>query len=60
LGNSNVHSGSYFDAAAAEFVLPAIFLRDGMRGARLTNPKEGHFFIPRKDHKIIAISRLPE
>jgi len=30
LGNSNVNSGSYFDAAAAEFVLPAMFLRDGM------------------------------
>ncbi|MBE8987810.1 NAD(P)-binding domain-containing protein [Nostoc sp. LEGE 12447] len=30
LKNSNLRSGSYADAAAAQFVLPAMFLRDGM------------------------------
>lgn len=30
LKNSNLRSGSYADAVAAEFVLPAMFLRDGM------------------------------
>lgn len=30
LGSSNVSSGSYEDAAAADFILPAMFLRDGL------------------------------
>ena len=30
LGHSNVNSGSYEDAVAADFILPAVFLRDGL------------------------------
>ena len=47
LGNGNVRSGSYADAAEASVVLPAMFLRDGMlRTIEPLRPKlEGKLWI---------------